>query len=715
MAREKTGQLGLSSDKPRFAAIAAIGCVLAGAACGGVASESEPIKMPPAAKHAETALLKRSCERAKPGVGPVREGDVRQGASVALAREGDTLLAYVADHDRKQIDVVDVKKQELRAAISVDGSPEQVLVLGDGRVVATIGDGTHIEVFEPTGDAATPLSLRCAREVPAGPFGLALSPDDATLAVTSAWDPALTVFDASDLTARGVQAVARSPRGVLIDGEHRAFVTHLVGANLSVVDLRKLEAAPRRVNMQVKAGSNVAQNLDLDLMRSGSQAYTLASVELTPGAAIQPTMSAPNGRPGGAIGKEAPPPLSGKLPKTPPKPNAPKLPIPTPAVDPPPVTPIPATPELPPKPSVRLIVPMVSVDPGDPQRPTQLYYGPPPTAGVAKQAPIAVVVDATTERNLSSRVIAPTRELRGEECLIPRAAAFDKSSSHLFIACLGIDQMLELDARSADPMRAVMRRFQLPKGPTGLALAQKERVAVVFSQFDASLAVVSLDDGPTTTIPLDRGNGPLDHNLIRGRDLFYQSNDTRITFDGVACSSCHPDGGDDGVSWSTPEGMRQTVMLAGRLTGTAPYGWTRQQGTLPEYISDTSRRLGGTGLSPDDLSALASYIKHLPGPPRRHASPLAEEGRKAFFDAGCDSCHAGGPGTDHTSHEAASEIGVKYDTPSLFSIGQTGPYFHDGRYQTLEELLGDRSSTMGTTSSLTPDQQRSIRAYLEAL
>src|SRR5262249_11635674 len=66
---------------------------------------------------------------------------------------------------------------------------------GGGGGVAAVGSGRPVEVCEPTADPATPLRWLCAREVPAGPFGLAVSPDEGTLAVTSAWEPALTSFD----------------------------------------------------------------------------------------------------------------------------------------------------------------------------------------------------------------------------------------------------------------------------------------------------------------------------------------------------------------------------------------------------------------------------------------------------------------------------------------------------------------------------------------
>jgi hypothetical protein len=48
---------------------------------------------------------------------------------------------------------------------------------------------------------------------------------------------------------------------------------------------------------------------------------------------------------------------------------------------------------------------------------------------------------------------------------------------------------------------------------------------------------------------------------------------------GIACASCHPEGGDDGVTWSFQGiGSRRTPDVRGGLTGTAPFHWS---GDLP--------------------------------------------------------------------------------------------------------------------------------------
>jgi hypothetical protein len=702
-----------------------------GPGCAPTNPSGEAVRAAPVPKRADERKISSSCERKQPGVGPRREGGARQGSSVALARDGERLLAYVADKDRTQITVVDLSSDRVVQTLPTSGAPEQLLVLADGRVVASIADGAHVEVFEPTGSPTEVLTSRCARTVPAGPFGLAVSPDEATLVVTSAWEASLSSLDAKDLSLRGAQTLPRSPRGVLVDDTGRAFVSHVAGANLSVVDLAKLERFPRSIDLRVRTSSAEVQPADAQILRGGVQGYALVGVELTPAAAGGPLRDEFGVRTP-SRGGEVPPPLAGKLPVEPkakpkPKPNpggapapmAPIAPDPSkPMLEVAPPGPLPA-PVAPKARSMRVIVPMVSVDPGDKNRPTQNYYGPPPTGGVPKEAPVAIVVDAVAEKSLTS-VVTPAPTGTQAECVLPRAAAFSRGTSQVLVTCMGIDELLVLDARAADPMRSVIARHALPAGPTGVAVAERERVAVTFGQFDAALAVVSLDGKGTRTISIDTKASSLTPTHAEGRRLFYRANDTRLTFDGISCASCHPDGGDDGVSWSTPEGMRQTLMLAGRVQGTAPYGWSRKQGTLSTYISDTSRRLGGSGMADRELDALASFVKHIPGPPKRAESALAAEGREAFFSAGCDSCHVAAVGTDAQSYkfsldDPTSTYEEGFDTPSLLNVRATGPYFHDGRYETLEALLADPNSKMGKTATLTGDERASIRAFLESL
>ncbi len=508
------------------------------------------------------------------------------------------------------------------------------------------------------------------------------SADGATLAVTSTVAASVSFFDAHSMRLLGASVVARSPRGVLFAGDNKVFVSHVAGAQLSVVEPTDPKKPALAVDLRLRVASPVSAVDQLEKARTGSQAYTLVSVVTGP---ADPGES-----------KEAPP--RGAAPPS-------------------------ATRGL-----ERIVVPMVSVDPGDTGRRTQFYYGPPPSLGVPKQAPVAAVVDPYAQQSLSTHVLARTGANDATECALPRAAAYRASTGLLYLVCRGNDLMLELDGRSADPMRAVRRRWSVPPGPSGIALAEGEGRAIVFGAFHGQLASIALDRGEDRIIDIDAPLKDADEDLFLGRSLFYRTNDKRITADGVACASCHPDGGDDGVTWSTPEGPRQTLMLAGRVHGTAPYGWTRRQGTLTQYIYDTSARLGGGKMLQRDMDALARYLESMPSPPAMPAKDdaLVINGMKLFLDRGCAECHVGGDGTDRTSHSfeqprPPNDFGLGrsgedgFDTPALRSVSLSAPYFHDGRYATLAELLADEQSKMGSTATLGDSEREALEAYLRSL
>lgn len=90
-------------------------------------------------------------------------------------------------------------------------------------------------------------------------------------------------------------------------------------------------------------------------------------------------------------------------------------------------------------------------------------------------------------------------------------------------------------------------------------------------------------------------------------------------------------------------------------------------------------------------------------------------------ETGCSSCHLGDEAfTDGRPHDVASHLASDFsvhafDTPSLRFVGRSAPYFHHGRYATLEDLLSATDGAMGKTRQLSPDDREALVAYLESL
>jgi DNA-binding beta-propeller fold protein YncE/mono/diheme cytochrome c family protein len=599
-------------------------------------------------------------------------------------------LAYVADEDDQAIHVIDVDAQKDLSSTPLDGKPGQLMFLPDGRIVVAVRDKGEIEVLEPGADPSKPMETRCSVAADAEPIGVALSPDDTKLVVTSGWGRSLATYDAkSPALARSWQvALPREPRSVVIsDDGTKAYVSQAVGGQISVVDMgvqrvipTETHLTPQNVKDATKSGAIRSMSLS-DLAFGGDngsscQGFALAKTE------------APMGR---------------------------------------------------------LLVPQALVDPGDPNENPQGYGS--PSRDQTEAGDVAVIDEASgglllasLDVNASSllRAFAQTSEHQHQDCLLPRSAAYDAKRTSLLVGCYGLDAVVAYDALAASPARAEKRRWSVASGPSGIAVDATKDRAVVWSQFERTLDVLPLG-GPAVVD--DKGSdavaavvripaGPAAHaipvSLALGRALFHMSGDERISHDGRACASCHPDGRDDALTWSTPNGPRRSIMLAGRVNDTAPFSWAGSEKTLKEHMGITFTRLQGTGgLRGLELDALADYVSTLAPPPVAAPNPADQakiaRGSTIFHSqaAGCSSCHSGDIATDNEHHDVQSkgqaDKSGKFNTPTLKFVGGGGPYFHDGRYKTLHELLTDADRKMGHTAQLSPDDIEALEAYLRTL
>ena len=125
---------------------------------------------------------------------------------------------------------------------------------------------------------------------------LAVTPDGARLLVTSRWGHALTVYETGTLKAAFTVDLPRDPLAVVISSDGaRAFVSHVTGARLSVVDLQ--EHGARQIDLrQVERPLALVEK---PVRWSTGQGYTLA--RSTEGRIFAPEILAnPNPTPGEA-------------------------------------------------------------------------------------------------------------------------------------------------------------------------------------------------------------------------------------------------------------------------------------------------------------------------------------------------------------------------------------------------------------------------------
>ncbi|HTJ84109.1 MAG TPA: c-type cytochrome, partial [Polyangiaceae bacterium] len=388
-------------------------------------------------------------------------------------------------------------------------------------------------------------------------------------------------------------------------------------------------------------------------------------------------------------------------------------------------------------PKGRILAPQILVDPGDPENRAQGYGDSNQPTEVANVSVIdtgpRAIVPASTKVIPEQFFGGDPRAPQAGECLLPRAAAVDDSTSTLLVSCLGIDAVVAYDAASANPVAVEKARWDVGSGPLGIAVESGKHRAIVWSQFERSLEIIDLGEmGAVDTkgaepkqhdrIALKSMAEPMPLAVVLGRQIFHAVGDTRISQDGRACASCHPDGRDDAITWATPEGPRRTIMLAGRLAGTEPLAWGGTSKDLREHLGHTFERLNGQGLRNVELEALVAYVDALPPPPADavHDQALVKKGEAIFRDSKteCATCHMEG-GTDRKVHDLGAKARADrkgtFDTPSLRLISGRGPFFHDGRFESIRQLLVESDGMMGHTKQLDAEDLDALEAYVNSL
>lgn len=349
------------------------------------------------------------------------------------------------------------------------------------------------------------------------------------------------------------------------------------------------------------------------------------------------------------------------------------------------------------------------------------------------------------------------------------AAVFSPRGDYLYVATRGPRTVERVDVFSGDNAGNL---FSVGQAPEGLALSADGRYLYVDAYLSRELVVYDTAAFDTPAPPLARlqipTEEPLDPVLLRGKQLFNDSEDDRLSKDNyVACAHCHLDGDSDLQVWDFTdrgEGLRDTIALVGHAgTGDGPIHWSANFDEVQDFENDLRHGFGGSGLMSDadfrahaetlgapkaglsaDLDALAAYVGSLteepPSPfrgPLGELPPEAELGRQLFESAelGCTGCHAGprltdsawvGPGMP-LLHDVGTlgpgsgqRLGMPLaglDTPTLHGLWRTPPYLHDGSAATLDEVIGAKNPNdeHGVTSALSAEERAALVAYLLCL
>ena len=289
------------------------------------------------------------------------------------------------------------------------------------------------------------------------------------------------------------------------------------------------------------------------------------------------------------------------------------------------------------------------------------------------------------------------------------------------IALSGVNQV----ALRAGPFDAFKR---LPVGmrPAALAFSADARRLFVANTSDDSVSVVDVPNRAVlTTIPL--GPQPALSETDRGEQLFH---DARLALDGwYSCQSCHADGHtnsqlNDNLSDGSFGTPKRVLSLLGVET-TQPWSWKGGRGNLEGQVQSsilTTMRGPHAGAAPENVNAIAAFIRTLPPPPgvdaaRGTADPEAvARGRRVFQANRCGRCH--GP-PDYTSLDSF-DVGLydqggqgHFNPPSLLGVSQRSRFLHDGRAESLRDVFATHRHPDGEPPA--EEDLDDLAAYLRGL
>jgi hypothetical protein len=303
----------------------------------------------------------------------------------------------------------------------------------------------------------------------------------------------------------------------------------------------------------------------------------------------------------------------------------------------------------------------------------------------------------------------------------------------VWVANRSTDSVAALRCSADDALAPLVASWRTGRGPSGIALSSDGHTAWVDLAYDHGIARLTLDDAPDAERRRDLGPTRLSADALRGRNLFDDAVDTHLTPSGiVTCATCHPGGGEDGLSWflhtaDIPPKLRRSSPAWGGRPALAPYHW---DGGLPDAADlaevNIVDLLGGDGLLVD-TAAIAAWLAERPLPVPRPLAPSeqarARHGARVFEAAGCGACHAGPLFADGRAHDVLAPSAdpdgalAEVDTPTLRGVRARPPYLHDGRAPTLRDVLTthNRGDRHGRTSRLSSTDLDDLVLYLQTL
>jgi DNA-binding beta-propeller fold protein YncE len=325
----------------------------------------------------------------------------------------------------------------------------------------------------------------------------------------------------------------------------------------------------------------------------------------------------------------------------------------------------------------------------------------------------------------------------------PHGVALAPSGRWITVTASGTHEVLLLDLAalpwsSGDPGDVLdaellkgdkLRRLDLGGRPMAVAFSGQGDIAVIANNLLDALQVVDVQAAKIVrTIPLGTPQAP---DLVRqGETLFYDARRSHNQW--FSCHSCHVDGHTCGLNFDTLNddtyGTPKLTPSLRNVTRTGPWTWHGGQKDLSASVKKSfATTLFGPAPAPAETAALLAFLDTLVPPPHSgpertgEAAAAVRCGELLFKGkAGCSRCHREpyytSAGVYDVKLEAEGSPYKLWNPPSLLGLHDRGPYLHDGRAKTLDEVL-EKYHTPAQVGGqeLTEQERADLRAFLLAL
>jgi cytochrome c peroxidase len=341
------------------------------------------------------------------------------------------------------------------------------------------------------------------------------------------------------------------------------------------------------------------------------------------------------------------------------------------------------------------------------------------------------------EANAMPAVYQVALDTKGKAVGDPHGVAFSPNGRWLAVTAGGTHELL-LAEREAIPwtggdpgdfvdgrMAGKMRRVPLGVRPLSVAFAEDSRHVVVGDYLlDAVQVVDAVSAEVVRTIQLGPGGKP---SLARhGEAIFYDAR--RSHHQWFSCHTCHVDGHTCGLTFDTLNddsyGNPKLTPTLRNVSKTGPWTWHGWQKDLGSSVEKSlTQTMFGQRPTAEETKALLAFLDTIEHPPHPHKqkNEAASRGEALFHGkARCARCHQGDDYTSEHNYDVKLEPDgspyLKWNPPSLRGLYDRGPFLHDGRARTLEEVVGKHHTSEKLGGEiLSSVEQRELIAFLQSL